>query len=74
MDSLKRLYYNVYLRKFPVSLMNIIIEHIDENTKEVLQNISTERKRAYRHTAMAIKPAITRIIEKVTTMGRKTKW
>ena len=67
MDSLKRLYYNVYLRKFPVSLMNKIIEHIDENTKEVLQNISTERKRAYRHTAMAIKPAITRIIEKVTT-------
>ncbi len=67
MDSLKRLYYNVYLRKFPVSLMNKIIEHIDENTKEVLQNISTERKRAYRHTAMAIKPAITHIIEKVTT-------
>lgn len=66
-DSLKRLYYKVYLRKFPINLMTKIFEHIDENTKEVLQDISIERKRAYRHTAMAIKPAITHIIEKVTT-------
>lgn len=65
-DSLKRLYYNVYLRKFPMELMNRIIGHIDENTKEVLQNISIERKRTYRNTAMAIQPAIARIISKVT--------
>ena len=66
-DSLKRLYYKVYLRRYPINLMNKIFEHIDDNTKEVLLNISVERKRAYRHTAMAIKPAITHIIEKATT-------
>lgn len=65
-DSLKRIYYNSYLRFYPKNLMAKIVEHIDESTKEVLLKVGTARKRAYTNTALGIKPSIARLISKVT--------
>ena len=64
--NLKRLYYFYYLRFFPAKLLRKISDSIERGTSDLLDRISIRSTKMYKNCEMAILPAITRVISKVT--------
>ena len=63
--SLKRLYYNYYLRFFPAKLLRKIADLIERGTSDLLDRISIRSTKMYKNCEMAILPALARVISKV---------
>ncbi len=64
--NLKRLYYFYYLRFYPAKLLRKISDSIERGTSDLLDRISIRSTKMYKTCEMAILPAITRVIAKVT--------
>lgn len=64
--NLKRLYYFYYLRFYPAKLLRKISDNIERGTSDLLDRISIRSTKMYENCEMAILPAITRVLSKVT--------
>ena len=63
--SLKRLYYNYYLRFFPAKLLRKITDNIERGTSELLDKISRRSTKMYENCEKVIPDALARVISKV---------
>lgn len=63
--QLKRLYYNTWLRFFPLRLLQKISDYIDKNTSDRLDKVSAKCTKSIKALEKGILPAIQRIISKV---------
>jgi hypothetical protein len=63
--QLKRLYYNTWLRFFPLRLLQKISDYIDKNTSDRLDKVSAKCTKSIKALEKGMLPAIQRVISKV---------
>jgi hypothetical protein len=63
--QLKRLYYNTWLRFFPLRLLQKISDYIDKNTSDRLDTVSAKCTKYIKVLEKSITPAIKRVLSKV---------